>query len=716
VIKRRVNLPIPFNTKQILDFIADPTLILDGLGNIEFCNTAFADLLGYTDTPTLFGQNIINYLADDTDFQACLTQIRKHRRCQNDSAVLITQDKRYIAVTKSVKLFSIEEEEYIFVNIKDTSRIEQINKELSSSKRELEERSRQLNDMLDAHKKEIEQKQLQLDEIINLIDEIIWYIDDKTMEIKYVSNAIETIFQEKKDCFLESSSLWMEMIYPEDKQKVMEFFTNIQSDRATPIEFRIQRQDGSVRWLANTITHHPSLNFFIGVTHDVTGEKEYQENIEFMAYHDTLTGLPNRSYLRKEIDTLLRKSQIIEQNFALLFLDLDNFKYINDSMGHEVGDEILIHLSKVLQNNVGSKGTCIRFGGDEFIIVLYNIQNDKDIKIAASALIEQIKQPLIIHEREFFLSASIGIALYPRDARSATELIKAADTAMYQAKLTGKNRSVFYETDMDMSVQKFVQIERIIKDSLSEKLFEVYFQPLIDAQTMQLYGFEALMRLHHPKHGTISPELFIRAAESSGDILSMSKTMLYQVCQFTKEINRLSAHPLFISVNLSARQFKEPYFARTFLRFLKANDVDPSLIKIEIVESAVMENLEMVTKELQILRSAGVGTALDDFGTGYSSFSYLAKLPIDTIKIDKSFIIEMLGNEHTLHIVQAIISLGHHLGKKIVAEGVETQAIIKQLKHDNVDIMQGFYFHKAVSAKTIFQEFDNLATLFHLDS
>lgn len=702
-----------FKPEEILNFIPDPVLVVDMYGIILFNNQAFADLLGYGHNE-LYHQNIINFLVDDSIFQECLLELNKTNSCTNQTTLFITKNQQHIVTTKNVRLVKLDDQQYALVSLRDISQIEQINQELQYSKDILEAKSKQMTKMLLEHKQEIAKQQIQLDEIINSIDEIIWYIDDTNMQIQYVSSAIEKIFEEKKENFLHQSSLWMDMIYDDDKEKVMDAFTTLQANESKTIEFRIKLANGAIKWLSNTIKHNPSLEFFIGVTHDITKQKEDQDKIEFMAYHDALTGLPNRPYLKQSIELLLKKSKIVQQSFAILFLDLDNFKFINDSLGHNVGDQLLIKISQRLQDLTKKYGKCTRFGGDEFIIIINNVTSQKDIEIITSKIINTINKSITIQEREFFISCSIGIALHPKDATSFTGLVKAADTAMYKAKISGKNRYEFYDNSMDADMERFFELERIVKDAINHDYFKLYFQPLISADTLSLNGFEALLRLNHPDFGFISPEEFIPVAEASGDIIQISDFVISMACNFVKEINKKSKQDLTVCINISARQFKEKNFAQNFLQCLKSNEIKPNLIKIEMIESAVMENTDLAIKTLKLLRKGGVKISLDDFGTGYSSFAYLAQLPLDTIKIDKSFVLKMLNDETNQHIVKAIISLAHHLGKDVVAEGVETLEHIQLLQLDKVDTLQGFYFHKALPPKEILDKFNNLEQIFNL--
>ena len=690
------------NVEEVLNYLPDPILVIDTLGNIQFHNDSFSTLLGYT--PEEFnGKNIINYLVDDSVFENCMLELQNHQSCLDQSTVFLAKNKKHITTTKNVKLINIEDEKFIFVNIRDISYIDQINYELNSSKRELEERSKKLVTLLDDHKKQIMQKQLQLDEIVNIIDEIIWYIDERTMEVMYVSDAVEKIFGQSKEVFLKNPSLWMNLVLEEDKNSVMHFFSTLHPSESNTVDFRIQREDGEMRWLSSTVTHHPSSDFFIGVTRDVTREKKAQEDIEFMAYHDVLTSLPNRSFLKDEINRLLKKAEVISQEFAVLFLDLDNFKYINDSMGHDIGDELLIEIANKLKHTIGKKGVCTRFGGDEFVILM-PMQNTMDISIKAQEIIDSLNTPYKLEEHEFFVSSSIGISLYPVDAKTATELIKSADTAMYAAKMSGKNRYTFFDESMNTNINEFLKVESYIKEALANDYFTLHFQPLIHAKNNALYGFEALLRMEHPEHGFISPDKFIPVAEGSGDIIKINDYVMKNACEFANQVNALSKDQLVIAVNISSRQFKESHFAKNFLKNLSSLDTSTEFIKIEITESVLMENLNVAQKEFKILQQAGVKIALDDFGTGYSSFEYLAQLPIDTVKIDKSFIMALFDKESNAHIIKAITSLAHALEMDVTAEGIETKEQAEFLKNNKVDLLQGFYYTKALTADEILND------------
>ena len=326
------------------------------------------------------------------------------------------------------------------------------------------------------------------------IDQIIWYIDIKTLSLQYVNDAITPIFGFTKEDFLHDHTLWQQRIHPDDRHLVRVFFETLSPGQSQEIRFRIHRSNGEICWLNSRIYHNSKLHLFVGITSDITESKRQSDEIEFLAYHDPLTMLPNRSKLKIQLHSRLEHSA--SSPFALIFIDLDNFKNINDTMGHEIGDQILIQVSVRLRELVGDNHFSYRFGGDEFVI-LFNTADSTIINTFSNQLIQTFKLPFIINDIPFFLSSSIGISIYPEDARSPEDLIKHADTAMYEAKKNGKNQFVYYNSSMQRAIHNFLHIESLIRDGLKNKLFELYFQPLINSQNNSLKGFEALLRLPH---------------------------------------------------------------------------------------------------------------------------------------------------------------------------------------------------------------------------
>ena len=699
------------NVDDVLNYLPDPILIVNRLGIIIFANHAFLNLLGYN-PEEIFNENIVHFLQDSSIFDSCIVDLESEGVCIDVETTFIHKNGATIPTVKNVRMIEVEDEICMFVNIRNISTIDIRNRELERSQLQALERTSMLEESISSTQKELSETRIHFDEILNTINEIIWYIDDQTMQVQYVSQAVEKVFEVDQEAFILNPSLWQSMVHQDDRERVMNFFMSLEASATQTIEFRITLQDGRIVWLNNRIIHRPDLNIFIGITFDITEVHNTQSTIEHMAYHDMLTNLPNRAYLKKQIEVMLTRSKTIKQQMAVMFLDLDNFKYINDTKGHEIGDEILILVSKRISDALDENVTLTRFGGDEFIILLSNIQDLSDIEKRAKALIKSFEVPYHLAEYEFFVSCSIGISLFPEHAQTSSNLIKHADTAMYQAKLAGKNQFIFYNEKMDEAVHEFLHIENLIREGLRNKNFELYFQPVIDAKTRLVAGFEGLLRFNHPQEGFISPEKFIPVAEATGDILALSQIVLESACQFSKRLEKYTDQELFLAINVSARQFQENNFAKLFLKCLKDNNVACSSMKVELTESVIMGNIDIATDQLNILKQAGVHTALDDFGTGYSSFEYLARLPIDTLKIDKSFVINMFESAQNQHIIEAMTSLAHTMNMSVTAEGVESEAHADFLQDKGIDILQGFYISKAIPEEEVMQHIQNRSLFF----
>lgn len=687
-------------TEGVLNLFLEPILIIDSLGIIRFANEAFLDMIGH-EREDIIDENILHFLQDDSIFEQCMSILKKSGKCINNETNFLHKNRTIVPTIKTVKMIDIDGENCLFVNLRNISKIDIMNKKLSSRQAIAESKTAQLKSEVDSKEKELKYSQMRLNEVLSSINEIIWYIDDTSFQVLYVNDAVENIFEIKKNDFMANPILWQSMVHPEDSKKLEALFVNLQKGETESIEFRIVRADGSLRWLNSRITRHQEESIFIGVSFDITDNKTTQDQIEFLAYHDILTKLPNRAYLKKEIELMLERSKVIQQTMAVLFLDLDNFKYINDTLGHEVGDEVLISVAKRLSEAVRSSGICTRFGGDEFIILLNNV-DENDIKVLANRILARLTDPFIIRDNEFFISCSIGVSLFPAHADASSSLIKHADTAMYEAKNGGKNRFVVYNKEMDKHSQEFLELENLIRDAISNNYFKVFFQPLVNAATLKVEGFEALLRFFHPKIGSIAPDRFIPVAEATGDIIKISEMVMSEACKFAKEINAINEeNDSFVNVNVSARQFTDTSFSQEFIRCLQKNEVDPNNIKVELTESSIMSNVELASVQLKELKEAGIKTALDDFGTGYSSFSYLAQLPIDVLKIDKSFVINLFEVKENQHIIEAVSTMAKAMEMSVVAEGVESLEHAEYLQKNGVDILQGFLISKALSPEEI---------------
>lgn len=550
----------------------------------------------------------------------------------------------------------------------------------------------------------LESKSQELEEILGNIDQIIWYIDTQTLSLQYVNNAVGAIFGFTKEDFLADPTLWQKRIHHDDRLLVRSFFETLLPGASQKIRFRIHRVTGELCWLNSRVYHNEKLNLFVGITSDITQSKLQSDEIAFLAYYDPLTMLANRSKFKLQLHSRLEHSPLVP--FALIYIDLDNFKNINDTMGHEIGDQILIEVARRLRELASHDQLLSRFGGDEFVVYL-NSSDPIYINNFCTQLGQIFKVSFTINDISFFLSSSFGISMYPEDARSSEDLLKHADTAMHEAKKNGKNQFVYYHSSMQCAIHNFLHVESLIRDGLKHDFFELYFQPLVSTDSLTLQGFEALMRLPHPTQGFITPDTFISVAEKNGDILHIGQIVLEQACDFIEMVQLNHPDPFYVAINISAKQLHQVDFAHELLHTLKTRNIHPSFLAVELTESAVMDNIDIASRQLHTLKAGGIQIALDDFGTGYSSFAYLAQLPISTLKIDKSFIENVCEIDSHSHIVIAISNLAHVLGMNVTAEGVETQDQFNFLVENKIDTLQGYFLSRPITKEVILQ---NLST------
>ncbi len=414
------------------------------------------------------------------------------------------------------------------------------------------------------------------------------------------------------------------------------------------------------------------------------------------AMHDALTGLPNRSLFTDRLSQAMAHARRDRQMFAVLVLDLDRFKLINDSLGHGAGDQLLCHVAGRLKSALRVSDTVARAGGDEFLLILEDIANREGVTRVAQKLVEAVSQSCRIAANDVHTSPSIGISVFPDDGESAEVLLARADEAMYVAKRRGRCRYQFFELGMEAFSHQRLQLENELRRALAQGQFELHYQPKIDIVSGTMSSVEALLRWHHPDRGLVPPSEFITLAEETGLILAIGGWVLREACRQARAW-QLSGLPfLRVAVNLSPIQFRQPGFLALIRAALDDNELDPRYLEIEVTESTVMSHAEGSIEILEELSRMGVIVAIDDFGTGYSSMSYLRRFPIDKLKIDRSFICDLAGSAEDASIVRAIISLAHSLRLKVVAEGVETPAQLERLRSLGCDQYQGFFISRAV--------------------
>lgn len=428
--------------------------------------------------------------------------------------------------------------------------------------------------------------------------------------------------------------------------------------------------------------------------------KAQEEQIRHLAYHDILTGLPNRRLFTELLYNELEKANRGISLGAVLFFDLDNFKVINDSCGHAAGDQVLIELAQDLVSVFGEKHTVARFGGDEFVVLLAGLHNINDVESYAERVLQLTHKTVSFCGHRFLLSASIGIVLYPQDGNDVDEVLKNADTALYVAKNSGKNSWQHYRPVMQTTMVQRLSLEQSLRDALDNEEFTLHFQPIVNVSDGKLRGFESLLRWKQASHGIVSPLTFIPIAEECGLIIPIGNWVLKNACLFALKLLEKGFHDIFVAVNISVKQLAQPDFVSTVRMLLAEVGLPPGCLEFEITETVLMYSVEESVEKLMELRRLGIKLALDDFGTGYSSLTYLKRLPIHVLKIDRSFVDDLTSGDKTSSMISSIIQLSHQLGLQVVAEGVETYEQQLRLQDYNCDMIQGYLISRPMPEST----------------
>jgi len=468
-----------------------------------------------------------------------------------------------------------------------------------------------------------------------------------------------------------------------------------------------QRKDGTlynVQAYIHKLDYQGKEAFVIfdtDITELIETEKLLQEQnkkLNHQANHDMLTNLPNRMLFQDRLSEIIKSSTRNQEQFALLFIDLDQFKTINDSLGHNIGDEVLIQTAQRLQSVLRTEDTLARLGGDEFTIILKDVKSIQSASTVAQKIIAIMKEPIIVHSHSLFVSSSIGISMFPEDAQSSANLIKFADAAMYKAKDEGRDNFQFYSSDMTALAFERVVMESSLRVAIKEEQFVVYYQPQYDARSETITGMEALVRWNHPQIGLVPPGKFIPIAEESGLIIDIDRIVMKNAMQQYAQWYRDGYKPGKLALNLAMKQLHEKDFIPTLLNIMNSLGFKPSWLELEVTEGQIMKDPNAAILKLQEISKIGIELAIDDFGTGYSSLAYLKKLPLDKLKIDQSFIRDIPDDEDDMAITKAIIALGKSLNLKLIAEGVETQEQRDFLMQNDCYSIQGYFYSRPIPA------------------
>jgi len=435
--------------------------------------------------------------------------------------------------------------------------------------------------------------------------------------------------------------------------------------------------------------------------HELSERYKTEEHLDKLAYYDVTTNLPNRHFFHKQLDQAVNRAISNNQKMVLLFLDLDNFKIVNDTAGHKAGDQLLKQASTRLSNVLRQNDYICRVGGDEFAIIIENVSDISSISTVTKKCIESLSSPFELDGKIFFIGVSIGISICPDDTTTSNDLLINADMAMYEAKTHGKNKYQYFNHEMNKKNSHKFQIESDLRDAISKNQLELYYQPQISSNDEKIVGFEALMRWTHPERGEILPDMFIPIAEKTGLILPIGKWLIDTACNHACQFIDSGISDFTIAINISGIQIRDKSFVKSIKDSLKLTGLDPKHLEIELTESTLMDDSELVIEKVNELKKLGIQIAIDDFGTGFSSMSYLKSFPVSKLKIDKGFITGLPDSNEDTAIVRAIIAMSHGLNINVIAEGVERQDQVKILKDYNCDMFQGFYYAKPVPIKDL---------------
>lgn len=695
--------------RGILDNVADAIITFDALGQIVAFNKAAEHIFGY-EAREVLGTNISNLIGGD----------HAHSDDQYIPNYQTTGENHSIGVTgreekgrrKSGESFPLEiavtelrhGTKKLFTGVvRDITQRKQAEEQIRRYQDELElrvdERTRELTQEI-LERQRVQDKLRLAGEVIEALHEGVVIInpDFRISAINPAYTAIsgfepiEVIgkFPINHTALSQSGAMFDEMWGLEARGRWEGEFWNL----------RKNGEEYAERLSVTAITNpEGEVMQFAAIISDITKRKQDEERILYQANYDSLTGLPNRSLFLDRLTQAINNMQRSKKNLGLLFIDLDGFKLVNDTLGHDVGDMLLKEAAKRLGTCVRTGDTVARLGGDEFTVIMPNLDDPKNAPLVAQRVLESLGRAFLLGGHEAFVSGSIGITIYPDDANDAQELLKNADAAMYRAKEEGKANYQFFTADMNEQVKERLVIKNGLSKALENQEFRLLYQPKLDLLSNKVTGAEALMRWDSPDLGLVSPVTFIPILEETGMVVEVGEWAIHTACKQHVKWVKEGLPPIKIAVNLSARQLREPSFVKIVKTALKVNDLPPSAIEIEITESMLMSDAPIIVAALKDLHDFGVHISMDDFGTGYSSLSYLKRFPIDTIKIDRSFVNDIHIDADDAEIIHTIINMGHTLNRKIIAEGVETEEQLDILKAYRCDEIQGYFFSKPLTDK-----------------
>lgn len=613
----------------------------------------------------------------------------------------------YVVVTGVIFYFIIKSKMMLFKVAID--KILEGYDELSSANEELmamEEELSQQYDELEKHRNKLEISNQRYELAVEGSNDGIWDWDLKTGAY-FFSIKWKKDLGYHKDELEDTLETWKTLVYPEDLQRSLDKMEAylISKEGIYEDTYRIRCKDGQYRWILSRgkgVWDSCGNPIRLAGSHtDITEQMNLQNRLHSLAYYDPLTQLPNRTMLQEEVNKQIKQAQERKQKLAFIYLDIDNFKHINDTMGHAVGDKLIVHIANILSYQIKFPNLVARLSGDEFAILLVNVENVNHIISEINHIFKYLRRPCILEKQEFYISASIGVAMYPEHGTDLSTLMQNADTAMFHIKENGKDGFGIFTSHMREKTWHYIQMSNQLRSAIQNEEFLLYYQPQINLESGKIIGVEALIRWRHPEKGFISPMEFIPFAEETGYIGEIGEWVLKTACKQKRKWEEDGYSHIKMSVNLSSKVLTKEGLVSSIQHILKEYSMNCCNIELEITETAVMDDLEKAIEVLQQLKELGITIALDDFGTGYSSLTYVQKLPIDILKVDKEFIKNIINEDKESHILKLIVELAHNLDLKVIAEGVETKEQLEFLRNNGCDIGQGYYFSRPVPASEI---------------
>lgn len=654
-------------------------------------------------------------------FQVC-AKLKEHIATKDIPIIFLSASNDPIERIKALEIGGVDYIEKPFqinevlLRIKNQVALQAARKEIEKLNTELElriqERTAQLKQANQELSCEIQERQEvtklfqaseeKLESILNSLEEVVWSVDIATNDLLFLSPAAESVYGRSIAELLANPDLRLDSIHVQDRDRIQLSLAS-SLNHSNNLEYRIVQPDGKIRWVwerSRLILDRlgkPSRRD--GIISDITERKKVEQELNYEAKHDSLTGLPNRAAFIGQIELALKKShQDHIYEFAVLFIDLDRFKVINDSLGHLIGDQLLITVARILTDCSNSSDFVARLGGDEFTILLDKIKTVDEASIIADRIQVKLQESFCFQGHTVFTSASIGIVMGNSRYQDVSEILRDSDIAMYRAKARGKARYEIFDQEMYAETRELLEIENDLRQAIQQKEFIIHYQPIIAFEKNILYGFEALIRWQHKTKGLVYPSKFIPIAEEAGLIVDIGEWVLTEACHQLSlwQLTYPGAKNLKISVNIASQQIKDPGFLTKLDSTLATTNLPGHALNLEITESAIMESKSATVDLFNQIRNRGVQLNIDDFGTGYSSLQYLHRFPISTLKIDRSFIKGMLTEKENFEIVKMVISLARTLKIDVIAEGVENLKQLKVLQTFNCKLGQGNLFAEAL--------------------